>query len=204
MKKILSALLAVIMILSVMSVSAFVVSATPATHTLDAKNVGIDVPYFSGTTVFYEIGGKTTDDVKTVDEWGTINHADKKGEGVLNLDGTITEEEWGNPIISLRSDKAATIGGKTPSAENTFYWLKKKGTAAANNAAAGTNAGAKYVISNNGMFVNLRAGAGNGYGIIKQIKDGTTVTMVNMGPQWSQILADGSTGFVMTNFLKKK
>lgn len=130
MKKILSALLAAIMILSVMSVSAFVVSATPATHTLDAKNVGIDVPYFSGTTVFYEIGGKTTDDVKTVDEWGTINHAVKKGEGVLNLDGTITEEEWGNPIISLRSDKAATIGGKTPSAENTFYWLKKKGTAA--------------------------------------------------------------------------
>ncbi len=83
-------------------------------------------------------------------------------------------------------------------------FLQKKGTAAANNAAAGTNAGAKYVISNNGMFVNLRAGAGNGYGIIKQIKDGTTVTMVNMGPQWSQILADGSTGFVMTNFLKKK
>jgi uncharacterized protein YgiM (DUF1202 family) len=54
------------------------------------------------------------------------------------------------------------------------------------------------------MFVNLRAGAGNGYGIIRQVADGTTVTMVNMGPQWSQILADGSTGFVMTNFLKKK
>ena len=84
-------------------------------------------------------------------------------------------------------------------------FLQKKGAANNNNnAGTGTNAGAKYVISNKGMFVNLRSGAGNGYGIIKPITDGTVVTMVDMGPEWSKVLADGSTGYVMTSFLKKK
>ena len=127
MKKILSAFLAAIMIVSVMSVTAFVSSATPVTHTLDAHNVGIDVPYFSGETVFYDINGKTTANNKSVEEWGPINHAAKTGAGTLSLDGTVTEAEWGKPLVEVSSEYAASFGGRAPSSENTYFWYNTKG-----------------------------------------------------------------------------
>ena len=126
MKKILSAFLAAIMIISVMSVSAFVASATPQAHTLDAHNVGVDVPYFSGQTMFYDISGKSTAAVKSVEEWGLINHADKDASKTLSLDGTVTEAEWGKPLVEVKSENAATFKGTTPSSENTFFWYKTK------------------------------------------------------------------------------
>ena len=56
MKRILSMLIAAIMVLSAMTFAA-PAGATAAGHTLDAHNVAVDVPYFSGTTNFYEITG---------------------------------------------------------------------------------------------------------------------------------------------------
>ncbi len=131
MKKILSAFLAAVMIVSVMSVTAFVSTATPATHTLDEHNVGIDVPYFSGETIFYDINGKSTADNKSVEEWGPINFASKTGDGTLNLDGSVTEAEWGKPLVEVSSKYAATFRGTTPSSENTYFWYNSKRSDAA-------------------------------------------------------------------------
>ena len=126
-------------------------------------------------------------------------------EGAGNGYGVIRQVPDGTNVTMIsRNNEWSYINVNGTKGWMMTSFLQKKNAATNNTNGGGTNAGAKYVISNNGMFVNLRAGAGNGYGIIKQIKDGTTVTMVNMGPQWSQVLADGSTGFVMTNFLKKK
>ena len=126
MKKILSLVIAVIMVASVMTFVA-PVSATTANHTLDAHNVGIDVPYFSGTTNLYEISGKVTAANKGLEDLGSINVSDKTGSGVLDLDGTITEEEWGLPLLDISRDYAATMKGTEPSAENTYYWHKAEG-----------------------------------------------------------------------------
>ncbi len=121
MKKLLSVLIVAVMVLSMMSFVA-PAGATTAQHTLDAHNVPIDVPYFSGTTNFYEVTGKSTANPKTLEDLGSINISDKTGSGELNLDGTITEAEWGKPIAEISRDYAATKGGTEVSAENTYYW----------------------------------------------------------------------------------
>ena len=126
MKKLLSVLIVAVMVLSTLSFVA-PTGATNAQHTLDANNVAIDVPYFSGTTNYYDITGKRTDDVKTITYVDSINVSDKTGSGVLNLDGTITEAEWGKPIAEIGRDYAATFKGTEPSAENTYYWHVSKG-----------------------------------------------------------------------------
>ncbi|MBR6917880.1 MAG: hypothetical protein IKN38_06815, partial [Clostridia bacterium] len=121
MKKLLSLVIAVVMVASMM-VLAFPASAT-ATHTLDANNVGIDVPYFDGTTIYHQVSGKISD-LKTIEseEIDQINYTAKDGDGELNLDGVITAAEWGTPLLNLSSEYAATLGGDKPSAENTFHW----------------------------------------------------------------------------------
>ena len=121
MKKITSLLIAVLMIVST---AAMIVpaGATSAAHTLDENNVAIDVPYFSGTTNFYEISGKSTDRNKLIEPLGSINISNKRGSGVLNLDGTITEAEWGVPIVEVDKNYAATLKGMEPSEENTYFW----------------------------------------------------------------------------------
>lgn len=126
MKRILSTLIAVVMVVSVMAFMPLTSNALPAgtAHTLDANNVGFEVPYFSGTTTFYRISGKVTDPStrKSIVEVGPINHAVKTGEGELYLDGVIDEGEWGIPIIEVDSRYAAERWTTTPSAENTYFW----------------------------------------------------------------------------------
>ena len=129
MKRLISTLIAAVMVLSAMTFAA-PIGASAAQHTLDAHNVAVDVPYFSGTTNFYEITGKSTASTKNIEDMGSINISDKTGSGELNLDGTITAAEWGAPIINVQRDYAATLRGAEPSAENTYYWhVSKSGDA---------------------------------------------------------------------------
>ena len=121
MKKITSILIAFVMLLS-MTAAIIPAGATPVVHTLDAHNEAINVPYFSGTTNCTFVYGNATSSNKIFDDIGSINVSEKDGDGELNLDGTITEEEWGLPIIDVRTDYAATFNGTEPSAENTYFW----------------------------------------------------------------------------------
>ena len=151
MKKILSAFLAVIMVASVMSLTAFVSTATPQTHTLDEHNVGIDVPYFSGTTDFYTIDGRPQRK-KSIEFKTSINRTQKTGDGILSLDGTITEEEWGKPLLVLSGKNAATFRGTEPSAENTYFWHKWEKTKPTN---AENKSYTNIVESGNGLNMKL-------------------------------------------------
>ena len=75
------------------------------------------------------------------------------------------------------------------------------GTAAT---ATGAKAGAKYVVSNKGKFVNLRSAPATGNNVITQLFDGTTVTMVSYGAIWSKVKAGSVTGYIMTCKIKAK
>ncbi len=77
------------------------------------------------------------------------------------------------------------------------------GTAAVT-AVPGAKAGSKYVISNKGLYVNLRSSAAVGNNVIAQLKDGATVTMVSYGSIWSQVKVNNQVGYVMTCKLKAK
>ena len=129
MKRILSTIIAIVMVVSVMSFVPFTANATgDSGHTLDAHNVGFEVPYFSGSTYFYAISGAVTDPDKlvfSIDD-DPINIADKSGSGELVLDGQIDEDEWGIPIIDVDSQYAAERKTTTPSAENTYFWWSQK------------------------------------------------------------------------------
>lgn len=129
MKRIISMLIAVIMVTSMISFSAFVSNATDevtaanAEHTLDevAHNVAINVPYFSGSIKYVPLsgnpGGAGINPGRAEDVVKNLN-SDK----LIRLDGVVTEDEWGKPIANIDRDYAATLGGTEVSAENTYYW----------------------------------------------------------------------------------
>lgn len=125
MKKALSLLLTVIMIASTVIVA---IPATMAaeTNTLSAHNVGVKIPYHSGETTVnpWQGSGSNMSHVYDDDDPYNINFTEKSSDSkVLNLDGVITEEEWGTPLLDLSSDYAARRGESTsPSAANTYYW----------------------------------------------------------------------------------
>ncbi len=59
-----------------------------------------------------------------------------------------------------------------------------------------------YIISDNGRKVNLRNGAGSGFGVITQLPVGTGVTVVqHVNKNWSRIYANGTYGYVMSKYL---
>lgn len=129
MKKALSLLLTVIMIASTVIVA---VPATMAaeTNTLSAHNVGLKIPYYSGETTVNPWQGAGSQLAHFYDDEGQyINFTDKSDTTkLLQLDGEITEEEWGTPLLDLSSEYAARRGESTsPSAENTYYWNAKTG-----------------------------------------------------------------------------
>lgn len=59
-----------------------------------------------------------------------------------------------------------------------------------------------YITSENGRKVNMRNGAGSGFGVITQLPVGTGVTVVQyVNKNWSRIYANGSYGYVMSKYL---
>lgn len=49
--------------------------------------------------------------------------------------------------------------------------------------------------------VNFRTGAGTGYGIIRNLSNGTSVTLHNVNGKWAKVSSIGKTGYVHTNYL---
>lgn len=120
MKKILSLLLTAIMVVSVMSIG-LVSSATAEGHHLDANNIGIDIPYFPGIVNYYEMSGRNTEEV-TGELIGEITETKSASGGVINLDGEVSEAEWGKPLAEISRDYAATFNSGAVSGENSYYW----------------------------------------------------------------------------------
>lgn len=59
-----------------------------------------------------------------------------------------------------------------------------------------------YIVSENGKSVNVRQGAGEGYGIIGSLKYGVSVIVVeHTNKNWARIYASGTYGYVMRKFL---
>ncbi|MBE6562982.1 MAG: hypothetical protein E7660_04535 [Ruminococcaceae bacterium] len=126
MKRALSLFIAVLMVISTIAVGIPVSAAT-----LDENNVGIEVPYFSGTALYNETIGPVlkagAEPNYEFDEplplTGVENPGVKTpGDSVLNIDGIVDEAEWGLPLLVLSDDYAATFGDLSVSGENTYYW----------------------------------------------------------------------------------
>ncbi len=64
-----------------------------------------------------------------------------------------------------------------------------------------SNAG-NYVVSNRGMFVNLRASAGGA--IITPVPDGSSVKVISSANGWSYVKFGANFGYMMSHFLVKK
>ncbi len=65
-----------------------------------------------------------------------------------------------------------------------------------------TSAAGDYVISNRGMFVNLRASAGGA--VLTKVPDGAKVHVMSAANGWSHVKYGSFTGFMMSHFLVKK
>lgn len=142
MKRIISLFIVVVMIASMC------VFTTPGASaaTLDEHNVGVEIPHFSGWTSWnppagyatrpgrtpmpafgkYDTWLKVADlDVDDDENWELIEEMTADYDGALiRLDGVITPEEWGLPLVTVDSDYAAQKGSNLPSAENTYYYYE--------------------------------------------------------------------------------
>ena len=57
-------------------------------------------------------------------------------------------------------------------------------------------------MTNPGSYVNLRKGAGQSYGVMEKVWDGSYVTVIIPGDVWCQVRWGSMTGYMMTRFLK--
>lgn len=58
------------------------------------------------------------------------------------------------------------------------------------------------VVSKNGGAVNLRKGPGADYGVVKSLKNGAFVMILQKGDGWWKVTADGYIGYMDTDYLK--
>ncbi len=58
------------------------------------------------------------------------------------------------------------------------------------------------VISSNGGSVNIRKGPGKNYSVIKSVKHGTYVMILQTGTDWWKISVNGTVGYMDSDFLK--
>ncbi len=61
-----------------------------------------------------------------------------------------------------------------------------------------------YVVSENGLGVRMRSGAGMLYPTVATYNVGTKVTVIKKGSTWSQVRVGETTGYMMTQFLSTK
>ena len=84
-----------------------------------------------------------------------------------------------------------------------WFWggyLKKIGSSSS--PTGDTSVAGNYVVSNRGMYVNLRDTA-NGT-ILTKVPDGATVKVISAAKGWSQVTYGSFTGYMMSHFLVKK
>ena len=81
-----------------------------------------------------------------------------------------------------------------------WFWggyLKKDSSSSSVSSSAGN-----YVVSNKGMFVNLRTAADGA--IITQVPDGSSVKVISSANGWSYVKYGTNYGYMMSHFLVKK
>ena len=93
-----------------------------------AQGARLSVPYFSGKVLFNELTGKATKTggISEVYAEDTVIK-DSESDKVVRLDGVIESAEWGEPLLSLDSASAATLGSEGASADNTYFWHTQDG-----------------------------------------------------------------------------
>ena len=109
-------------------------------------------------------------------------------------------------VVTILGTSGAWTHVRTPDG-NTGYMLSEflvKGSqpTAAPKQATGVT---RYVTSANGRSVNLRRGAGYGYGVIWQYPVGTKVTVTGTSGEWSSVSipGDGRTGWMLSSCLSE-
>lgn len=146
---------------------------------------------------------------------GAENFGFRKGDRVIVAAGGPSRRlnyraGWGTDHAVLRSYEdgtQATVLEVSPKGlwfrcltpdgrQDGWFWggyLKKGAAAVPGN---GT-----HVVSNYGMFVNIRLSPGGA--VIGQIQDGEKVTVLSEGNGWSLVEYGIKTGYVMSHFLRK-
>ncbi len=77
------------------------------------------------------------------------------------------------------------------------------GSSSGGSSSGGSTSTAGYVSGTGGAGVNVRSGAGTGYGRIGGLGEGASVTIVGQSNGWYQIKYGSGTGWVSSQFIKK-
>jgi len=100
-------------------------------------------------------------------------------------------------VIEILGTSGSWYRVKTPDGRTGYMhsdFLRLGGVSAPTSANA-------FVTSHNGYGVRLRQGPGTGYRVIRTYAVGTPVTVLERGNNWCKIQINGTTGYMMTQFL---
>lgn len=139
MRRSISLVLAVVMLLSVMVFTVPSASAASAEPKLDWGNSYATAYYYGGMAEWYEVTGTSVNNAKasktaTLDELHM--RKDYSTDDVIKLDGTIEEGEWGKKSLSVSSLYAGRSSGKNgqknvdmdePAKDNSYYFMNFSG-----------------------------------------------------------------------------
>lgn len=108
---------------------------------------------------------------------------------------TITSYYTGT-VVEILGNTGKWYHVKTPDSRTGYMYgdYLKLGAVSAPSANA-------YVTSHNGYGVRMRKGPGTGYRVIATYAVGTPVTILESGTYWSRISINGTTGYMMSQFL---
>lgn len=131
----------------------------------------------TGSVSSYEAAAVMT---KTVN--GAVNLRSGAGSGTSSL-GTLSRGNF-LKVISREGDwvKVVTTNGKTGYVYKNYVSFGVQAKTTGN--------------------VNFRKGAGTGYGIIRTLSTGTTVTVVSVDGKWAKVTSGGTTGYISTSYFK--
>ncbi len=153
-----------------------------AVTTLDGKRGYMDVSYLS-----FPANANT----------GIVRYANG---GYVNLrsgpslDSSVVTRVTSGMTVTILSDSyewnqvSVTINGTTYSGYMHDSFIDRGG-------------GTAYVSTRNGGRVNVRSGPSSSYASVTTLPTGTKVTVLLQGNGWSQITADGVSGFMSTTYL---
>jgi uncharacterized protein YgiM (DUF1202 family) len=121
----------------------------------------------------------------------------------VTCDGTFGTQTY-TAVFNFQTDYGLTVDGKAGNETLTkLYELYNSMSAGTPTAAPSAQTPTATVYCANGGSLNVRRGPGTGYGVILQIPNGSTVSVIEKGTKWTQITYDSTTtGYVMTSFLR--
>lgn len=118
--------------------------------------------------------------------------------------GTITELAVGTQVTVLSHGATwdyVRYGTTTGYMMSQYLSTTKPSTGGSSSTPPSTSEYTAYIVSSNGGKVNVRTGAGSGYGSKGQLPYGTMVTVLARGTSWSYITDGTLTGYVKNDYL---